>query len=199
MAVDVGAHRGETCRSLLQIFPDVFIHAFEPVRDNYQCLVSAMHGEDQVSCHPVALGATPGALDIVLQADSQTHSLRHQFKGGLETKVPHEQVQVWTLDDFAFRESIARIDLLKIDTEGYEIEVLRGAKTLLTERRVGAILLEATLDPNDEVHTHLGDAIRFLSEHHHHLASIGEQVIWSGPVRLAYFNALFVLDAYSSG
>ena len=45
-------------------------------------------------------------------------------------------VQVETLDNYCQRNSISKIDLLKIDTQGYDLEVLRGAKQMLSEHRI---------------------------------------------------------------
>lgn len=61
--------------------------------------------------------------------------------------VPHENasastVRVVPLDQEAARLGIERIDLIKIDVEGYESKVLAGATRLLRERRIGAILCE---------------------------------------------------------
>jgi len=195
LVLDVGAHCGETCRSLLQLFPETHIHAFEPVRENFNRLAEATRNEPNVHCHPLALGSDPGSCEILLQPDSQTHSLRHQCPDGGQAGVRSERIEVSTLDEFALREHLGTIDLLKIDTEGFELEVLRGGKKLLAEGRVRAILLEASLDPDDRIHTPLVEAIKELAPHRFHLASLSEQVAWSGPFRLAYFNAFFVRDS----
>lgn len=195
LVLDVGAHCGETCRTLLQLFPGVHIHAFEPVQDNFRRLAEATRGEPNVRCHPLALGSAAGTCEILLQPDSQTHSLRHQCPAGGQPGARSERIVVSTLDDFARQEHLGTIDLLKIDTEGFELEVLRGGKTLLSTGAVRAILLEASLDPDDRIHTPLADAIRELTPHRFHLASLSEQVAWSDPFRLAYFNAFFVRDS----
>lgn len=52
------------------------------------------------------------------------------------------EVDVVTLDDFASKHAISHVDVLKSDTQGFDMEVLKGASRLLAERRVSAILLE---------------------------------------------------------
>lgn len=189
--IDVGAHRGETCRALLRQFPGVTVHALEPVAENFAVLQSAFGGAPGVHLHRLALGAESGSLKIVLQPDSQTHSLRHAATGA-EPVGRVEQVTVTTLDDFVAAEGLRRIDLLKIDTEGFELQVIRGGARTLAAGAVDAVLLEASLDPEDQVHTPLAEAARALRAHHFELASIHEQVMWRDPARLAYFNAFFV-------
>lgn len=55
-----------------------------------------------------------------------------------------EQISInsTSLDDFASRNQLAKIDILKIDTEGYEPLVFRGAKTLLKEHRIRLFIFE---------------------------------------------------------
>jgi len=149
--------------------------------------------ESRVHLYQLALGSEAGEVEIVLQEDSQTHSLSRkgsaQHTPGLRT----ESLTVTTLDHFVSDKNIKFIDLLKIDTEGYEVEVIRGGSSSFKERKIGAVILEASLDPSDEVHTPLLNAANALSEYGFHLVSIHDQVIWRNPSRLAYFNALFIL------
>jgi FkbM family methyltransferase len=51
-------------------------------------------------------------------------------------------VSVRTIDDFCAEQAIAEIDLLKIDTEGYDLQVLEGARSLLTRGRVRFVYSE---------------------------------------------------------
>ena len=52
------------------------------------------------------------------------------------------EVCVTTVDDYVAANGIARIDLLKIDTEGFDLAVLRGARAALARRIIGAIHFE---------------------------------------------------------
>ena len=186
---DVGAHHGETCEHFSRIFPQASIFSFEPVAGNFAVLEKRVRGLTRIACHQLALGEHSGEISIVLQPDSQGHSLRHRTD---DTMARREIIHVTTLDAFAARHSVPAIDLLKIDTEGYELAVLQGAKDLLACRRIGPILLEASLDPHDTAHTAFLDAVTFLRPHGYKVAALYDQVMWRQPVRLAYFNALFV-------
>lgn len=58
--------------------------------------------------------------------------------------VGSSDVKVSTIDRYCADKKIERIDLLKSDTQGFELEVLKGARHMLVERRVGAIYVEIT-------------------------------------------------------
>ncbi len=193
LIVDVGAHRGETCLAFARAFPGAHIHAFEPVSDNFAALTHATRSLTEVTRHQLALGARSETVAILLQPDSQTHSLRHRVPPRAPTaNDASETIRVTTLDAFAADSAIGRIDLLKIDTEGHEIAVLEGASRLLAAGAVGPVYLEATLDPDDTEHTQLADVTACLARFGYRLAGLYEQVLWSSPSRLAYFNALFL-------
>jgi hypothetical protein len=76
-------------------------------------------------------------------------------------------VNTVTLNDFSFKEKIGKIDLLKVDTEGHELEVLKGATTLLKQQQIELIQIERhetglrsteiVLDSPEEVETFLNE------------------------------------------
>src|SRR5439155_6507998 len=139
----------------------------------------------RVRCFRFALGSRAGSVSIARKQDSQTYSLRYPAAlDDLET----ETVTVNTIDAFTATHKVDRIDLLKIDTEGYEQRVLLGAVQVLSENRVGPILLECTLDRADAVHTCFTEVANFLAGFDYHLVAIYDQITWREPIRLAYFN-----------
>jgi len=139
--VDVGANVGYFTALGAQIVgPDGRVAAFEPSPYAFGRL-SAMVLENRfahVDCVNAGLSNASGQLKLYLGKDSHNHS---------PTMVPHENtsetsVAVQVLDLEMERLGIERIDLLKIDVEGYEQKVLAGACRLLLERRIKAILCE---------------------------------------------------------
>lgn len=186
---DVGAHRGESVRVFEPCFPAAHIFAFEPVRANFEALCACAR-PSRVTCLHTALGDRTEDATIVLQGDSQTHSLNRRARADQGGST--ETVRVTTLDAVCAERRIERIDFLKIDTEGYELAVLAGGSEQLRRAAVGAILVEASLDPQDTVHTPLSRLAEWLGPYGYRLAAIYDQVLWDAPTRLAYFNALFV-------
>ncbi len=187
--LDVGAHRGETVDQVHEVFPQCPIHAFEPVKSNFEVLSQRYDGVSNVRLYHTALGATEGEVEIVLQHDSQTHSLRHV--AAAEAGQRKESIRVMTLDGWVKSSGKPEANFLKIDTEGFEMEVLRGGESLLRSGAINWIVCEATLDPDDNEHTQLNVLTTHLSALGYRLAGLYDQTQWQKPCRLSYFNALF--------
>jgi FkbM family methyltransferase len=186
---DVGAHRGESAERFLSEFPGCRVFSFEPVSANFVFLARKFAGHPNVRCFHMAFGAKQGRAEIQLGQDSQTHSLssRPSPKSG---KFSCESVLVETLDTFAGEIRLTdRIDLLKIDTEGHEMQVLCGGAGLLADGRVESILAEATLAGEDYTHTSMPTLQKYLASAGFVLAGIYDQ---ESSRQLNYFNALFV-------
>jgi FkbM family methyltransferase len=141
--VDVGANVGFATMSVARrtIGRGVSIHAFEPHPQNVARLRSTLRLnpriEPMVQVNEAALGAQEGELRLALGGESFHHHLSD--RGDLPVRVER-------LDSYVERNGIARIDCLKLDVEGGEVQVLRGAQRLLEERRIGLVVCEV-LDP----------------------------------------------------
>lgn len=192
--LDVGAHHGETAARFTQSFPEARIISLEPVTSNFAVLSERSRSWSKVECYQLALSDRTGSAPISLQPDSQTHSLEARADTGRQLEV----IKVMTLNDFASNLHLESIDLLKIDAEGHEISILDGARSLLSQHQIGAILLEASLDPHDSVHTQLPAASAMLRPFGFELVAIYDQVLWRNPTKLAYFNALFVRTRHTA-
>ena len=195
LVFDVGAHRGETTFAVLERYPSATIHAFEPVRENFEALKAAVEHIPSVICHQLALGDQPGSVEILNAEHSQTYTLKKQVSALSQSTALTTSVTVSTLDGFLRNMSVGRIDLLKLDVEGYELKALTGAHETLSTKPPKLLLVEASLDKDDEIHSPFLEIDTFLSKYQYRLLSLYDQVIWPKPNRLAYFNALFGLES----
>lgn len=133
VAVDVGAHRGETAQLILEAFPSAQVHCFEPVRPSFRALSEATR-DLNVRCVNAAVSDCDGTARFHLGADSG--------RCGFRARGPGLDVRTVALDTYAADCSLEHIDLLKIDAEGHETHVLRGAARLLGSGRIGFVLAE---------------------------------------------------------
>jgi hypothetical protein len=74
-----------------------------------------------------------------------------------------ETIQVKRGDDFCRENNITQIDLLKIDTEGFEIPVLKGFSKMISESRVKAIYCEVGFSPKNLRNTYVNDLMDFAA------------------------------------
>lgn len=137
--LDVGANLGTFCVNLAVRRPDLSFHAFEPVAATHGWLrvnVRRNGLEERIRVHRLALADKPGVLEMT----STRYTDNHLVPSSGEGQGPRERVQVVTLDDFAAREDVGRVALLKADVEGAELLALSGAVRLLREHRAPLLL-----------------------------------------------------------
>lgn len=141
-ALDIGANLGLiSLRMAGRVGPAGCVHAFEPqprlvgyLRQTFQ-----MNPGLPVHLHPVALGTETAELDMsVPPHNAGGGSLVGPDRlGARSVRVP-----VFPLSDFARTMDLDRLDVIKLDVEGFEAQVLLGAQSLLERLRPHTILLE---------------------------------------------------------
>ena len=138
---DVGAHVGFFTLLAAHANPAARVCAFEPMARIFKRLEHnvALNGLKNVRCLCAAVGASEGMAEFYFpdEAEPVSSSLRSDMLlASLPTDtVRHVPVAVVTLDAVAEREQIARVGLIKLDTERTEHEVLAGAHEVLTRDR----------------------------------------------------------------
>ena len=141
---DVGAYHGDYTRLLHKRFPNANIHSFEPHPKNFQILDRI--DIPNIVCHNLGLGDKKGHSTIYDRLDmdgSTPASLYSQVIQEIHKQdLVHYEVEITTIDEVIEKEKIARIDFLKIDTEGHELAVLKGASNALKEGIVRCIQFE---------------------------------------------------------
>lgn len=130
---DVGAFRGDYGAMARQVLgPQAVIHCFEPGEMALRQLRRRAPQAD-LHVHGVGLSNVEGHATLHHESATPTMASLHPDTlaavGGLATE--RATIDVTTLDEFCERHAISTVDLLKIDTEGTEIDVLRGATRML--------------------------------------------------------------------
>ena len=121
IAVDCGAYIGDhTVAYKRRIGPAGRVLAFEPNPTAYECLIRNC---PDVEAHRMGLGAQPGTLAMTI-VDGNYGASRITGDGS-------QRVEISTLDSFV----LPRLDVMKVDAEGFELQVLEGAKETIARCR----------------------------------------------------------------
>jgi FkbM family methyltransferase len=157
---DVGGNFGQTALRFASAFPAATIFSFEPVSTSFELLLRSTKDIERIKAFNLAMGDTAGTSTMHL-----THSAGSNSIVRVGSATGAVEVSIDTVDGFADRHTTGTIDLLKIDVEGYELQVLRGASQRLSEGRIRFVFAECVFSPNSEMpHTSFFDLHRMLDE-----------------------------------
>lgn len=143
--IDVGANVGNYSKNLRKSNQNIQIFSFEPHPVTYKKLLENMEGL-KVRAFNLGVGSTQGKLKLYDYADNDGSSHASMYRDVIE-KTHHSQaiaheVEIISLDAFVISEKIDRVGLLKIDTEGHELEVLKGFQQFIMANKVDMIHFE---------------------------------------------------------
>ncbi len=160
---DVGGNIGQTAIAFRHEFPNAQIYSFEPFCSIYEQL-SANAARFSIHCHRLALGDEPGKRRVLRIHHSPFAVVNSVLNQALETS-PDDQVetiQIDTLDRFCRQNNLEKIDILKIDTEGFDLQVLKGGSELLGNGGVLNIIIEVSFNRGDLAHSNFFEVIDCL-------------------------------------
>jgi FkbM family methyltransferase len=134
--VDAGANRGQFSLVCRRIRPRAMIVAFEPLPDPASVYRALFADDARVRLYATALGAERGEVAMHVSARDDSSSLLPIAKAQTDNypgsgKVGTHLVTVAPMPDFIAARDLGAHNLLKIDVQGYELEVLKSAQTLL--------------------------------------------------------------------
>ena len=196
---DVGGHYGETVDSLIRIDDSATIFSFEPNLSSFQILKNRFKNFDRVLCNNMALGDTIGEMELLnyegMDAINSFKKLDFRSTNNwplMYGDVKPISVHITTLDNYCDTNGIDKIDLLKIDVQGFELEVLSGGVQLLKTKRIKFIYVELMPTPLYENQSTSSEVISWLSNYGYELVGLNDVYRFkNGTVR--QFDALFKL------
>jgi FkbM family methyltransferase len=139
--IDVGANIGDWTDLMAKYAPD-FEQAvlFEPSEIAFRQIKDRFGDNSKIELIQAAVADEPGELSFFEEPNSgHTSSLVPGFSAALAIE---KKVSVTTLDSEVEKRSLGIINLLKVDTEGYDLHVLRGTKSLLAKQQIEIIQFE---------------------------------------------------------
>jgi FkbM family methyltransferase len=145
---DVGANLGNFARTIATEFPSAQIWCFEPFPETFAKLQATAIELSRVRSHPFGFGDRDEVRTMVSFTATEMNScadrpMYHEYFPAAELKsTGNTIVQLRSLDSFCREVGVTHIALAKIDTEGFDLNVLRGAEGLLRGGRIRFIQTE---------------------------------------------------------
>ena len=159
---DVGANVGTFSGFASSLFPEADIYSFEPVADTYKTLNENSKHKNKLYPFNIAFGSgREENKKIFRKKDSQWNSLANN-DSWYQDENNFELIQVDTIDHFMSENKIAALEILKTDTEGYDLQVLKGAEKALTENRIKIIVCEVAFNKEDIQHSYFNEIQDYL-------------------------------------
>ena len=144
--IDIGAHKGETIDLFLKNFNIEKIYSFEPNKNLFNTLIKKKYNSNKVKLLNLGVGKKPENKELNIFKDTSSSTLNdinentEYFKRKKKIMTfffPNENflkekqiVEICNLSEFINQEKIKKIDILKIDTEGYEFNIISGISNL---------------------------------------------------------------------
>jgi len=147
--IDVGANSGQFSKVANAFYPDAKIDAFEPLPDLFPKMAKKFTVNKNITVHNLALGNENGQIKFnqndyghissILEINSENIHYPKQ-----SNSIPQIDVEIKTLDSFLSDKELPSLTLLKLDVQGYELEVLKGASGSI--KKIDYVIIEANLE-----------------------------------------------------
>ena len=198
---DVGANHGNTSFKALKQFPQAQIFAFEPHPETFLRLKDATKDYSAIDPVQTALGGEAGNQVMYVYDISNINSLVPNAPYSVRFGKHSSSISVKcsTVDLFCAERNVKKIDVLKIDTEGFDLEVLKGAAAMLKRGAISFVYFEFNdIQPGKNS---AGGALAPIDEflrlyQYRFIASYNDYIVTDGEL-FAVSNALYALPKNS--
>jgi len=167
--LDVGANIGQSVRNYLNIFNSPIVKCFEPFPTAYNTLCNLTNELNNVEVFPTAISDVHGKSEFYINEFAPTNSLlpfSEKSKNFVLDKYANNLdkilIETVTLDQFAREEKLNHVDILKIDVQGSELKVLKGAQELLSAQTINLVYSEVLFVELYESQCFFGDLQAYL-------------------------------------
>ena len=195
--IDGGAHKGGTVDAFRVLAPRAEFHCFEPDATLAADLLRKFAGSGEVHVVTAALGESSGKAVFNINASRPTNSLLPAAEDlqadlqGLCKTVERVEVAVTSIDDYCAGQGLDRIDIIKLDLQGYDYQALLGAKSAMRGARV--VLVEVLFTEIYKGCHLFPDILRLMGEYGFRLFTLSG-IHYGSRDELLWADAIFVKD-----
>lgn len=191
---DIGANKGQSIIKMKHHFSDCKIFSFEPSPQVFKELLQNSGNYQDVSTHNCGIGSTNSELVFFENSKSEMSSFLKQGPSSWGESAGEIKVPVTTIDSFCAQNNISSVDYIKSDTQGFEMQVLLGAKELMSQNRIKLIYFEIIFTDMYENMTSFDKVFKYMIDNNFSLVTFykpnfrGNVVSWN--------DALFINNEY---
>lgn len=179
---DIGAHQGQTIEKFLSININSEIYSFEPQPDLFFLLKKKYQEKKNIHIYPLAFDNKNGIRKFYINNRTQISGFYKtkrnlSYKNFPDININNKKIiniKTITLDNFALKNKIKDIDILKIDTECNDDKVLEGAKMLLKKKIPKVIMVEIISGLHFERKISFYDIEKFLIPNNYEIFSLNK-------------------------
>tara|TARA_Y100000389_G_scaffold198996_1_gene236549 strand:+ start:398 stop:1162 length:765 start_codon:yes stop_codon:yes gene_type:complete len=204
---DVGGNKGQSIEKYLKIFDKPIIHSFEPIKTEFDFMCSKFKNNKNIFLNNFALGDKTEVREFNITAKTSNSSFNkinldtdwlkvrskqnNTSEEGYVTSV--QKVNVIKLDDYRKDNNISVIDLVKIDTQGYEDKVLEGSLNSIKQNKIKSIVTETMFDNVYDKYFSFSEIEKFIIPYNFRMVGIDlpNNSLFSG---LAFFAEVYYFN-----
>ena len=193
--IDVGAYTGSFSFAVRSILPEAQIYAFEPLPDNFALLHHKFRRDGNFKAFNIAVGSQSGKTTFYSNEFAASSSVlpmsrEHQVAFPHTSQVTEISVPVKRLDDLKTQMGLRSKVLMKIDVQGYDFEVLKGARELLPQ--VDYVIVEIGVQLLYEQQASFEDIYAFMQSVGFVYAGDFDQLVSPKDGKVLQIDALFM-------
>ncbi|MDB4081871.1 FkbM family methyltransferase [Candidatus Pelagibacter sp.] len=144
--IDIGSNKGQFILLMEKIFPNKIVYSFEPIIEMLKKQKKFYKYKKNITFHNLALGSSICSKEFLITSRMDSSSFLKVVSNTNKSKnysvIEKRDIKVSTLDEIFLNEKISHPILIKMDVQGYELEVLKGANDLL--KKIDYLLLEVS-------------------------------------------------------
>ncbi len=196
--VDVGAYKGLWINRYLKKYPNVIAYLIEPYEESFVNLQKKFRGLSNIKIFKIGLSNINAFKEVNVNSKSYTNSLLEldpeAKKSWSKNKFEHlykKKVETVTLENFVDKNKIERINILKLDVQGYESRVIKGGEMLLKNYLIDILVLEVIVAPTYKDQSKISEIFTILDKYNYKLYGIYDIEKNSKREKIQQFDVIF--------